>query len=118
MLLSCQVPNTQPSDFDFFMVVPSFTAQGHARADHLRKLRADELVLQTLEALKEVASAQQDCFAIFTPTCVTWLLDHENGKTKDIFSGESKEVLKIQIITRLYETPAQVWENHHQPNLC
>ena len=100
------------------MVVPSFTAQGHARADHLRKLRADELVLQTLEALKRVASAQQDCFAIFTPTCVTWLLDHENSKQSEIFSGKSKEVLKIQIITRLYETPAQVWKNHPWPDLC
>ena len=94
------------------MIVPSQTAEGHVIADKLRKLRADELILETLEALKGTAGDQQDCFAVFTPTCVTWLLDHDNEYKAplghDVLRTDYTEVLKIQTITRLYETPAQV----------
>lgn len=92
------------------MVVPSVTQEGHSRAEHLRKSQADAMVLQTLCALKDIAGTQCDCFAVFTLSCVTWLLDHdhEDKLDTDMFDPDYKEALKVQIISRLYESPAQV----------
>ena len=65
---------------------------------------------QTLGALKEV-TVGQDSYAVFTPTCITWLLDGNNeAKFRRITTDSVKETLKAQIINRLYEIPAEVTE--------
>lgn len=80
------------------MVVPSFTEEGHSRAEHLRKLKADEIVMKTLSALKDIAGTRCDCFAVFTLSCVTWLLDHdhEDSLDTDMFNPAYKEAMKVQ----------------------
>ena len=104
-----QVRNTHPGDFDFFMIVPSPTSEGHTRSDDLRNQRANELIEQSLSALKAVADRQlADCFAVFTSTCVTWLLDMDQQARNWQNLRLLEEDMKVQIISRLYETPAQV----------
>lgn len=92
------------------MVVPSVTQEGHSRAEHLRKSQADEMILKILAALKDSAGTQCDCSAMFTSSYVSWLVehDHEDKYDTDVLDPYYKEVLKVQIISRLYETPAQV----------
>ena len=99
-MLSVQVlQHTHTGDYDFFLVVPSLTADGRIRTEDSRQQRACALVEQTLKALKE-ATALHDSYAVFTPTCVTWLLDGDNERVWGI-TEDSEETLKVQIINRM-----------------
>ena len=115
-MLSVQVlQHTHTGDYDLFLIVPSLTAEGCTQTEDSRQQRACALVNQTLKALKE-ATALQDSYAVFTPTCVTWLLDGDNERKWGI-SADSEETLKVQIINRLHESPAEVHTYvQHQPH--
>ena len=110
---SCiQVTDTLPGDYDFWMIVPKHTEYGDRCTDEARQQRADELLEQTLNALNKVAG-YHDCLAVFKPSCVTWLLLKSierivPGQGTQQLKEQAAE-LKVQIINRLYETPAQVY---------
>ena len=96
-------PDTCPGDYDFFLIVPSVDEKGRKRGLVQRMKVVADIVEKAIRVLKQTLEGIEEAYVKFTPTCVTWKLLEDNVVVK-----QTKPLLAVQIVGRLYETPAQV----------